>query len=183
MITRPMVEIGAECDRCYDCRCLADECNGVQDTLHRVVRNTLILRGLLMSEETPLVRQRLLLRNLCAKRHGVSVREVAEEMGVTQKTIRRDLETFQLVGFKLREETGPHGKKLWRVDRENNWPEVSFTPDEAISLYLGRHLLEPFDGTLFWDGAQRAFRKIGASLGKGCSYSYSDLLVDRFQKE
>ena len=122
-----------------------------------------------MLEETPLARQWLLLRSLCAKRHGVSVREMADEMGVTQKTIRRDLETFQLVGFKLREEILPRGKKLWRVDRENNWPEVSFTPDEAISLYLGRHLLEPLAGTLFWDGAQRAFRKIRASLGNGSS--------------
>lgn len=120
-----------------------------------------------MSEETPLVRQWLLLRGLCAKRQGMSVREMADEMGVVQKTIRRDLETFQLVGFKLREEVGPRGKKLWRMDHEKGQPEISFTADEAISLYLGRHLLEPLAGTLFWDGAQRAFRKIRASLGNG----------------
>ena len=128
-----------------------------------------------MSEETPLMRQWLLLRGLCSKRQGVSVREMAHEMDVTQRTIRRDLETFQLVGFKLREETGPHGKKRWSMVSEKAQPEISFTVDEAISLYLGRHLLEPLAGTLFWNAAQRAFRKIHASLGNGATE-----ILDRF---
>jgi len=45
-------------------------------------------------------------------------------------------------------------------------PPMSFTFDEAISLYLGRRLLEPLAATLFWQSAQSAFRRIRASLGK-----------------
>ena len=54
-----------------------------------------------MSEESPLVRQWILLRTLCARRYGASVKEMADEMGVSDKTIRRDLETFQKAGFPL----------------------------------------------------------------------------------
>lgn len=133
-----------------------------------------------MSEETPLARQWLLLRRLCVKRTGASVREMADEMSVSQKTIRRDLNTLQSVGFKLHKTVGRHGRKTWRIDRDkhqpiNSRPGFDFALDEVISLYIGRHLLEPLAGTLFWDGAQRAFRKIRASLGDGASE-----IVERF---
>ena len=42
-----------------------------------------------MNDDTPLVRQWTLLRILCARRHGATVREMAQEMGVSDKTIRR----------------------------------------------------------------------------------------------
>ncbi len=133
-----------------------------------------------MSEETPLVRQWLLLRGLCVKRNGTTVRDMAEEMGVSRKTIRRDLDTLQSVGFKLQEAVERHGRKTWRIDRDKHQPVssesgIDFALDEVISLYIGRHLLEPLAGTLFWDGAQRAFRKIRASLGDGASE-----IVERF---
>ncbi len=50
-----------------------------------------------MSEETPLARQWLLLRGLCVKRQGVSVREMADEMGVSQKTIRKMAVVYEKV--------------------------------------------------------------------------------------
>jgi predicted DNA-binding transcriptional regulator YafY len=120
-----------------------------------------------MAEQTPLVRQWIVLRTLCARHYGATVREIAEEMGVSDKTIRRDLETFQRVGFPLEESVGEHGLKKWRIDATKTAPGLSFTFDEAIALYLGRHLMEPLAGTLFWEGAQRAFKKIRATLGTG----------------
>jgi len=118
-----------------------------------------------MAEEQPLVRQWILLRLLCARRHGATVREMAQEMGVSDKTIRRDLETFQRVGFPLKDSVGDHGRKKWRIEPVKNQPGAFFAFDEAIALYLGRHFLEPLAGTLFWAAAQRAFKKIRASLG------------------
>ena len=56
-----------------------------------------------MAYETPLVRQWTLLRILCARHYGATVRDMAEEMGVSEKTIRRDLDTFERVGFPLTE--------------------------------------------------------------------------------
>lgn len=118
-----------------------------------------------MSEETPLVRQWLLLRMLAARHHGATVKEMVDEMGVSEKTIRRDLELFQQVGFHVVEAVEEHGRKKWRVDQERNQLGLSFTLDEAIALYLGRRLMEPLAGTLFWNASQNAFKKIRATLG------------------
>ena len=119
-----------------------------------------------MPEDSPLVRQWILLRLLCSRRYGVSVKEMAQEMDVSDKTIRRDLETFQNAGFPLQAVEEDFGRKKWCIDPAKNEPGLSFTFDEAIALYLGRHFLEPLAGTLFWDAAQRAFKKIRASLGE-----------------
>ena len=118
-----------------------------------------------MGEALPLVRQWILLRTLCARHHGATVKELAAEMSVTEKTIRRDLETFLAAGFSLVETIEQFGRKKWRIDQAKNQPGLSFAYDEAIALYLGRRFLEPLAGTVFWEAAHRAFRKIRASLG------------------
>jgi len=102
---------------------------------------------------------------LSARRYGVTVKEMAEEAGVDLKTIRRDLEMFSRAGFPLLEQAGAHGRKTWRLGPSADRPELSFTFDEAVALYLARHLLEPLAGTLFWQAAQNAMKKIRASLG------------------
>jgi len=117
-----------------------------------------------MHGESPLVRQWIVLKTLCARPSGATVRELMQELGVSEKTVRRDLETFQKVGFPLHEEVGEHGRKAWRVQPAAGQPGLSFTFDEAIALYLGRRLLEPLTGTVFWEAAQRAFRKVRAML-------------------
>jgi proteasome accessory factor B len=119
-----------------------------------------------MGEASPLVRQWILLRTLCARHHGATVKELSAEMGVTEKTIRRDLETFQTVGFPLVETVEQFGRKKWHIDPSKNQPGLCFAYDEAVALYLGRRFLEPLAGTVFWEAAQRAFHKIRASLGK-----------------
>jgi predicted DNA-binding transcriptional regulator YafY len=116
-----------------------------------------------MADHTPLQRQWLLLRML-ARRGGAAVREVAEEHGVSQKTIRRDLATLQSVGFGLVEETAPHGKKFWRLQFDDDLPAPSFNYDELAALYLGRRFLEPLAGTIFADAAHSALAKIRAGL-------------------
>ena len=109
-----------------------------------------------MPDESPLVRQWILLRMLSARRYGATVREMAEETGVSEKTIRRDLQTFQRVGFPLVESVRDHGRKQWHIEHSSGQPPLTFTFDEAIALYLARHLMEPLAGTVFWDAAQCA---------------------------
>jgi predicted DNA-binding transcriptional regulator YafY len=118
-----------------------------------------------MPDHSPLVRQWILLRTLCGRSHGVTVKEMAAEMGVSEKTVRRDLDTFQRVGFPLTETIGDHGRKQWRIEAQQGQLGMFFTFDEAIAIYLGRQFLEPLAGTLFWEAAQRAFKKIRATLG------------------
>lgn len=117
-----------------------------------------------MSDLTPLLRQWSLLKALAARRYGLTIREMAAETGVNARTIRRDLATLTQAGFPLKEETTDHGRKHWRIAAADS-PPLSFTWEEAISIYLGRRLLEPLAGTHLWAGAQRAFLKIRATLG------------------
>ncbi len=118
-----------------------------------------------MADQPPLVRQWLLLRILSARHYGVTVKDLAAELGVSLKTVRRDLETLQAAAFPLEETVGEYGRKKWRIDAKRTSPGLGFALDEAIALYLARNLLEPLAGTPFWDAAQRAFRKIKATLG------------------
>jgi predicted DNA-binding transcriptional regulator YafY len=117
-----------------------------------------------MSDDPALRRQWLLLRSLSASPGGRTVREMAAEAGVADKTVRRDLALFRSVGFPLEELVGDFGRKSWRLAGARNQPPLGFTFDEAVALYLGRRLLEPLAGTLFWDAALRAFQKVRATL-------------------
>ena len=131
-----------------------------------------------MKNQSPLTRQWVLLRLLSARRYGATVSEMAQEVGVTERTIRRDLEVFKEVGFPLEETVGQRGRKTWRVKTTPNQPQMSFSFDEALALYLGRRFLEPLAGTVFWESAQRAFRKIRAALSSS-AIAYLDRIAAR----
>jgi len=118
----------------------------------------------IMAEQLPLVRQWTILRTLSARRLGVTVKELSQEMRVNEKTIRRDLETFQTLGFPLKERVGKFRRKHWRLEAGDNAFGLAFAFDEALALYLGRRFLDPLAGTMLWEAAQRAFRKIRAML-------------------
>ncbi len=119
----------------------------------------------MMADELPLVRQWLLFRKLCSHHHGLTIKDMMHEFQVSEKTVRRDLETFQNAGFPLQETVGEFGRKTWHMEGSKDGPGLTFAFDEAIALYLGRRFLEPLAGTMFWEAAQRAFKKIRATLG------------------
>jgi len=120
-----------------------------------------------MSDYPPLVRQWILLRLLCSRRYGITVREMMAELGVSDKAVRRDLKTFEEAGFPLEELVQDHGRKAWRINADKSHPGLNFAYDEALALYLGRQFLEPLAGTPFWQASQAAFRKLRAVLGPG----------------
>jgi predicted DNA-binding transcriptional regulator YafY len=103
----------------------------------------------------------------CLRRLGLSIRQMADEVGVTQRTIRRDLEVFRDVGFPLEEAVGEFGRKAWTIKAGRDQPQLAFTYDEAIALHMGRRMLDPLAGTPFGEAAEDAFRKIRAALGPG----------------
>jgi predicted DNA-binding transcriptional regulator YafY len=141
-----------------DCKC---EGRGYARIL---VQRYLQRTGATMNDESPLIRQWILLRTLAARKYGATVKELAREAGVSIKTIRRDLETFQTAGFPLREVVGDFGRKKWHLESAKPPADLNFTWDEAAALYLGRRLLDPLMGTMFWQAAREAFRKIQAVL-------------------
>jgi len=118
-----------------------------------------------MPDRNALLRQWTVLRCLSARRHGVSVEEMAGDAGVCTKTIRRDVAFLQQLGFPIVDQIGEHGRKRWRIDAVEGLLNLQFTLEEAAALSLGRQFLEPLTGTYFHAGAQSAFAKIRATLG------------------
>ncbi len=128
-----------------------------------------------------LVRQWLLLRRLCETTVGQTVVELADQLEVHAKTIRRDLAVFRDAGFPIEETTGEAGRKSYRLVNGSGLPGLTFPFDEALALYLGRQYLEPLAGTYLWSAAQSAFRKIEVSLGKS-ALKYLDKVAGAFHE-
>jgi len=128
-----------------------------------------------------LVRQWLLLKKLCASHAGKTVAELSSELEVNAKTIRRDLTVFHDAGFPIEDSTGPSGRKSYHIANGSQRPDLSFTYDEALALYLGRQYLEPLAGTFLWEAAQNAFRKIEATLGPA-ALKYLDRVAEAFHE-
>lgn len=77
-----------------------------------------------------------------------TVRELTRELGVSRRTILRDLMELGELGVPLYSETGASGG--YRVLREKILPPISFTEDEAIALFFAAQSLQnyktlPFD--------------------------------------
>ncbi len=131
-----------------------------------------------MADQSQLVRQWRLLRILGARRLGVTVKDLAEELGVSEKTIRRDLDILREVGFPLCEETESHGRKRFKIAQAQG-VEISLNYEEALSLFAGRRLLETLAGTPFAEPARAAFQKIRSILSES-AIRYVDNLADKF---
>lgn len=117
-----------------------------------------------MDYNSPLLRQWMLLRLLSVTKQGHTVRDLAGELSVSEKTVRRDLAVLADAGFPIKDQIGDFGRKAWRIAPAWDPADLAFTFDEALALYLGRQFLEPLAGTLFWQSAQRAMEKIRATL-------------------
>ncbi len=117
-------------------------------------------------DDLQVIRQWIILRTLTARRHGMSIRELAEERGVDQKTIRRDLDKLRSIGFGLVETDGERGRKRWSLSGKDGLPLLQFTFDEAVALSLARPFLEPLAGTELWEACHRALRKVRATLSE-----------------
>jgi len=82
------------------------------------------------------------------RKRRFTVRELAQEFGVSNRTILRDLQELSEIGVPLYSEVGPHGG--YQVLKERILPPIAFSEDEAISIFFMIHALRhyislPFD--------------------------------------
>lgn len=119
-----------------------------------------------MSEMSSLIRHWTMLRLLGTKRTGCTLQEMSVELGVSQKTVRRDIDALQRIGLPLEETTGEHGRKYWKVSEAAWHPPLTISLTEVASLSLARRFLEPLAGTLFWEGTHSFFSKIRSMLSE-----------------
>ncbi|MGH7207257.1 MAG: helix-turn-helix transcriptional regulator [Nitrospiraceae bacterium] len=109
-------------------------------------------------------RQWRLVRLLEGTRRGYTFEELAIALDCSPRTVMRDLEQIQWVGFPVAEERD--GKqKLWRfVEGYKSDLPVPLALSELMALHFSRALLKPLDGTPLQASLDSAYAKIRALL-------------------
>ncbi len=135
-----------------------------------------------MQTSATLFRQWLLLKAISAAEGHATVKSLVSQTGVSEKTIRRDLELLRKVGFPVIETVGEFGRKTFSLDTDD-LPQIGLTYDEALAIFVCRRAVQPLAGTFFWESAQAAFRKIQASLGKRAANYVQRMLSRIYQTQ
>ena len=127
------------------------------------------------------IRQWKILKRIEAGRF-TSTQALADEHGVTERTIRRDIEALQEAGFPLYDERAD-GKKVWRlVDGYKQRLTQTFSLSELAALHFGKNLMSFLGGAPFALDLESAFAKIREALpAKSLPYlsRIQDLFVAR----
>lgn len=109
------------------------------------------------------IRQWKILKRIEAGRY-TTAQDLADEHGVTERTIRRDIEALQEAGFPLYDER-TDGRKVWRlVDGYKQRLTQTFTLAELAALYFGKNLMSFLGGAPFAQDLEAAFGKIREAL-------------------
>ena len=104
---------------------------------------------------------------LLEARNGATVEELAEECGVTRRTVYRDLQAIDAAGYPLmREPAGDErGRVVYRfLTGFSRIPPITFSLPELITLYLCRGQLGFLQGTPFLDDLDAVLGRIRAGL-------------------
>lgn len=113
-----------------------------------------------MPRNAEVIRQWTLLRAIEAARLGLTVGQMAEDTGVTTRTIYRDLEALQEVGFPLSNESRDNHTYWILLDAPfKHLMQLGFSLSELCALYLSRRLVEVLTGIPFQAALQGAFTK------------------------
>lgn len=98
-------------------------------------------------------------------RYGATVDELAEECGVTRRTIYRDLDAIGDAGYPLVGERADDGCVIYRfITRFKQIPPLTFSLTELMTLYLCRGQLGFLQGTPFQDDLDAIFGRVRSSL-------------------
>src|SRR5687767_5934584 len=104
------------------------------------------------------IRQWKILKRIEAGRFSTTA-DMASEHGVTERTIRRDLEALQEAGFPLYDDR-LEGRKIWRlVEGYKQRLNQSFTLSELSALHFSKNLVSFLGGAPFARDLESAFGK------------------------
>ncbi|WP_136604853.1 helix-turn-helix transcriptional regulator [Paenibacillus dokdonensis] len=91
------------------------------------------------------------------RKRKFTVKELAQEYGVSSRTILRDLQELSELGVPLYSEVGPHGG--YQVLRERTLPPIAFTEEEAVSIFFAIHALRHYASLPFETESSAALSK------------------------
>jgi predicted DNA-binding transcriptional regulator YafY len=95
---------------------------------------------------------------LLQRRPNQKAAELAEELGVSVRTIHRYMAMLDEMGIPVYSERGPYGG--FSLVRGYKMPPLIFTPEEAVAVCLGTSLVREMWGELYRDAAQGALAKL-----------------------
>lgn len=129
-----------------------------------------------MARGEQIQRQWNLLRMLQTRGEGMPLAQLAEETGVSERTIQRDLELLQELGFPLDFSEDDYGKRFWRLPHTflKTGP-LTLSLTEALSLHLAERMFAPLAGTPFTQGLQDIQDKIRSMMPAKAMGYFSDL--------
>lgn len=104
------------------------------------------------------------LLHILASRGGRTIPELIRAAGCSRRTVWRDLQILQAVGFPITNERDGRESRYRLMEGARGLPPIPFTLTELMSLHLGRHLLVPLRGTPVGDQIHTALEKIAATL-------------------
>jgi predicted DNA-binding transcriptional regulator YafY len=102
--------------------------------------------------------------SLLSGRAGRSLDQLKGELGVTKRTIQRDIDVLEAAGFPVISQSRD-GTVYWRLlDSTKESAELSFALPELMALYFSRDLLRVLHGSPMQEALDSALQKIGARL-------------------
>jgi len=111
------------------------------------------------------IRQWQVLREIEARRTGVTIHELAGQVRVSTRTIRRDLQALQEAGFAVFDEGEDNETKRWKLDVQPfKGLQDGLSVSDVAALYLSRTLVEAMSGWPLAAELESAFDKIERSL-------------------
>jgi predicted DNA-binding transcriptional regulator YafY len=95
---------------------------------------------------------------LLQRRPNQKAAALAEELGVSVRTVHRYVGMLDEMGIPVYSERGPHGG--FSLVRGYKMPPLIFTLEEAVAVYLGTSLVRETWGQMYRDAAQGALSKL-----------------------
>ena len=123
-----------------------------------------------------ILRQWNLLKMLQTRGEGIALRDIAVELDVSERTVQRDFEVLQELGFPIDFEEDEYGKRFWRLPADffRSGPLV-LGITESVSLHLAERMLDPLGGTIFAEGLQSVLDKIRSLVPAKALDYFADL--------
>lgn len=93
-------------------------------------------------------------------RRLTTAQQLAEWLGVSQRTVYRDVRDLQLSGVPIEGEAGIG----YRLSRSASLPPLTFTAEELAALAAGARMIETWGGAALASGARSALAKVAAAM-------------------
>ncbi|OGL44677.1 MAG: hypothetical protein A2161_16150 [Candidatus Schekmanbacteria bacterium RBG_13_48_7] len=112
-----------------------------------------------MGREQQIIRHYAIIKSLESFR-GATLKDLATNLNVSVKTVRRDLRALEDAGFPIYDDRINNEKRWKLVEESKKSIDIKFTPVELLSIYLSQRLFYPLRNTVLAKPLESVFEKI-----------------------